>query len=149
MMIVRALLIVICGLFVLLLLALALIPGDQGPGERLGMVVASGFFVVLILILGPFWPNAEKTQKLKLALDRYPRAKAYVHAFVVGTAGAVLLLRAWDFHVKGSHNLGGLEKLVVTIAGPSALPVVLGVAGLYCLWKVLRCLVKARGTSFK
>jgi len=74
-------------------------------------------FIAIILVLGPWWPSADKAQKWKLNLPTDdPRVAAYL---LCAFLGAYAVYRAWDRYVDPNQDFMRFEKTVAALAGPA------------------------------
>lgn len=77
------------------------------------------FIVLIILLLGPWWPNQENIErwthkwKLQLPTDN-PQVASYVVNFLCAAYG---FYKAWETYEKPTKTLWRLEKTAYSIAG--------------------------------
>jgi hypothetical protein len=134
-------------IFILSLLALLLVWAElRSPNPNLGsaLVVLAGVFVLLILILGPFWPNARRTDKFKAYLSEVlgVRDATKIIAFTVVAIATFVL--AWDRYADPMQEIHTLERLIALAVGRAALPGVEVAIGIYFMWKAFDEYAKAR-----
>ena len=134
MLIVRFLLILICALFALLVVAAEL--SSEAPTLVSGLAMLAAVFIAFILILGPFWPNAARIQKLKLILNRVLGVENAIPVVLCAVLGLFTVWSAWDTYVNPTtRELHGIERLIVAVVGSGTLPIFLLLLGVYLLWK--------------
>ncbi len=112
--VIRALLIVVFGLLA------SLVVSDlwkaPNANARLNWAVLA-LFVLIIVVLGPLWPNATKMQKLAAALDRatgIPNATP----IVINLLGAVYsLYMVWNTYAHPDRELHRFERPIAGLFG--------------------------------
>jgi hypothetical protein len=115
-------------------------PNTNIPLQWSALFIFGGF----VLILGPFWPNAQRIQTFKsLVADVLGvRDATKIIAFTIGALGAFFL--AWDRYIDPAQDIHSLERIIVLAVGRSALPIVEAIFGMYFLWRALDEYAKAR-----
>ena len=90
-----------------------------------------GFFVLIILILGPWWPNEENTSKWKLRLPTDDPRIAF--PLLGGIVGLYAFYKAWDTFSSTGHDFHRFEKIVAAFAGPNGVAVAWVLIGIGCI----------------
>ena len=139
MLIIRGLLILVCGAFALLLAIVQL----KSPGLNPGLIIFAGVFASLVLILGPFWPNSKRIERLKALLDRALGIKNAIGVIGFALFGVIAIVIAWDRYANPVREWGRLENIVVAVAGPRGVPIAWAVFSLYFFWKAFDLYRKA------
>ena len=70
-----------------------------------------GFFVLIILVLGPWWPSADKAQKWKLSLPTDDPKVAF--PLLVAALAVFSFFQAWEAYSQPNphfHRFGGLAR---------------------------------------
>lgn len=93
----------------------------RAPGANvLTNLVFVAFFILIILVLGPWWPSADKISKWKLNLPTdSPRIAFPLFAALLG---GFSFFRAWDTYVRPNQEFRRFELFVsaqfgVTLSG--------------------------------
>lgn len=113
----RILLQAIFGLLSALVVLVFLRAPNADYVSNLGMLA---FFVLAILVLGPWWPSREniehwsRNSKLQLPTDD-PQVAIYIANFL---GAASCLYRAWERYINPATELWRFEKTAYALAGP-------------------------------
>jgi hypothetical protein len=87
-------------------------------------------FALIILVLGPWWPSADRIQnwKFDLPTDDPKIAKPLALAAI----GIFSFFEAWSVHTDPSHRFIRFEKLFALVSGPEGVAVAWLIVGAGC-----------------
>lgn len=128
----RILLQVIFGLLSALVVFVFLRAPNADYVSNLGMLA---FFVLIILVLGPWWPSQENiehwSKKWKLQL---PTDDTQVAIYIANLLGAAYgFYKAWDRYTNPTTELWRFEKTAYALAGTSGVVAFWAFLALACL----------------
>jgi hypothetical protein len=129
-----------CGLVVLAILVVTI----TSPGANiLAEIVVMGFFVLIILLLGPWWPSADKAERWKLDLPT-DDPKVALPLFLAAV-GAFSFFLAWDAHTQPNAHFRRLLGLVAQLFGADGVAIVFMVVGVICFARAWAAFDRKRG----
>ena len=129
-----------------LVLAAVLYSSWKSPNPNYESTIGlSGIAVLVILILGPWWPSVEKIERAKATLNRVTGLPNATPVVVNVLGGLFALYEAWDSHAHSSREVFRLERAIAAIFGPDAVPVAWLVLAVGCAWYAYRFYRKSKG----
>lgn len=89
-------------------------------------------FILIILVLGPWWPSPGNTSKWKLGL---PTDNPKVAVYLLPAAfGLVSLCLSWSVYTDPNHKPYRIEKIIAVPFGNSGVAIFWLMVGFSCLW---------------
>jgi hypothetical protein len=111
--VIRIFLQVVFGLLSLIVVFFSLRGPNPDYAANLPMLA---IFIAIILVLGPWWPSADKAQKWKLdLLTDDPRVAGYLLCAALGSYASY---NAWDRYMDPTDEFMRFERSVAALAGP-------------------------------
>lgn len=90
------------------------------------------FFILIILVLGPWWPSSQSAAKWKLDLPTdNPKTAAYLLLVVIGLGA---LYTSWSVYTDPNHKLYRIEKTIAILFGTNGVAAFWLILGVSCLW---------------
>jgi len=122
-----------------LLLAAVIYSSWKSPNPNYESTIGLlGIALFVILILGPWWPSAEKIERAKTSLNHVigiPNATPVV----VNVLGVLFsLYEAWDSYAHPSREAFRLEKIIAALFGPGVIPIAWIFLAVGCAWYAYR-----------
>ena len=105
------------------------------------------FFILVILVLGPWWPSAEKAQKWKLDLPT-DDSKIALPLFAAAM-GAFSFFQAWDAYTEPNQHFHRFEVFIARILGAEGVALVWLVVGLGCFMSAWRAFRRIKAAQHK
>ena len=105
--------------------------------------VFTGFLVLVILVLGPWWPSPDNYRKWDWALKLdLPTDDPKIAAPLAGAAmGAYSLFLAWSAHTQPNPKFQLIEKIVASFSGREGVALAWAIIGVSCFvsaWQAFR-----------
>jgi hypothetical protein len=102
-------------------------------------------FIAVILVLGPWWPSANKAQKWKLNVPTDdPRVAGYLLSAVLGLYASY---KAWDRYVDPNDEFIRVERTIAALAGPGGVVAAWIIIAVACFGSALQFYRKRRSAA--
>jgi hypothetical protein len=129
-----------------LLLAAVLYSHWKSPNPNYESTIGlSGIALLVILVLGPFWPSANKIERAKAILDRVTGLPNATPVVVNVLGGLFALYEAWDSYAHSPREALRIERTIATLFGSGAVPVAWLFLAAGCAWYAYRFYRKSKG----
>ena len=140
-----ALRIVLQGIFGVFFLVVGAQLLEASEPNYAGTLPILAFSIGAILLLGPWWPSADKADKWKLNL---PTDDPRVAGILLAVSVAIYAFyRSWDAYINPDHDFRRLEKTIVALLGRDGVSAFWIVIGLGCLGGAISAYRRGKGAA--
>jgi hypothetical protein len=122
--------------FALVAAAVVFVTVKAPGGHLVSNLVFVAFCILIILLLGPWWPSVDKIGKWKFNLPTDNPRIAF--PLFGATLGAYALFRAWDTYARPSQDFYRFEIPIASLFGAEGVAWAWAAIGVGCFWGAWR-----------